>query len=164
VQHAREWVVPVLAFRETPAIAFALLAMSRSLKQQYYYWMAVWTTSLRYRRQLPAGREASAITARVARSIYEARYTKAVKSVQYGRWRSTFSISRGEWNFVRCEAARFGLSQPRNKAYPGGCRPAMNGRNKYVQTIKRIDSATAGSRGRSTVPADMEVQHQHSLV
>jgi hypothetical protein len=42
VQHAvREWVVPVLAFRKTPAIAFALLAMSLSFKQQYYYWMKV---------------------------------------------------------------------------------------------------------------------------
>jgi hypothetical protein len=32
----------------------------------------------------------------------------------------------------------------------------MDGRNTHVQTIKRIDSATVGSRGRSPVPADME--------
>jgi hypothetical protein len=34
VQHAvREWVVPVLAFRKTPAIAFAVLTKSQSPKR-----------------------------------------------------------------------------------------------------------------------------------
>jgi hypothetical protein len=39
----------------------------------------------------------------------------------------------------------------------------MDGRNTHVQTIKRIDSATAGSRGRPPVPADMEYSN-NSLV